>query len=237
MLIDCSFVFLHAWSLCYLSEAASVTDRTSELHPSWVSLQQWTQEAQRKKYQVTPRASLFIFIHPFSSSVALCLCSHDISPPYLIFLCVLQGTDLPPASKDKQPETQTDVIIREKDAPAVESNMRAALQNLLLSPEGGNNDQEPQGKTSVFLSESKQRAGLVDGSQAVQTEKGLQGKGEEGSHHHTEETSQSSGSHITDKPKVGRLRPFSQWCHYLAWTLCVLSWLSCSVVSAVLGTR
>uniref|UniRef100_A0A3Q3VWE9 Polycystic kidney disease protein 1-like 1 n=1 Tax=Mola mola TaxID=94237 RepID=A0A3Q3VWE9_MOLML len=107
--------------------------------------------------------------------------------------------------------------------------------------EGGNVDQEPQGKTSVFLSESSrfhntQRAGLVDRSQAVQTEKGPQGKGKEGSHHHTAWTSQSSGSHITDRPKVSRLRPVSRWCHYLAWTLCLLSWLSCLVLSLI-GAR
>uniref|UniRef100_A0A3Q1FR14 Polycystin 1 like 1, transient receptor potential channel interacting n=1 Tax=Acanthochromis polyacanthus TaxID=80966 RepID=A0A3Q1FR14_9TELE len=49
------------------------------------------------------------------------------------------------------------------------------------------------------------------------------------------------GSHIqTARPgqqREKRSRPTSQWCHCLAWTLCLLLSLSCLVLSAVLGMR
>lgn len=137
------------------------------------------------------------------------------------------------------------MVIREEDAPAVKNNMEPALQNLLLTPEGNHVDQEPRGKETDLLSESggfhgTQRAllsGTRDGGQAIQKEKDPQGKRKEGSDRQMAWTSPSSGPHVTDRLKGRGFRPGFQWCHYLAWTLCLLLCLSCLVFSAVLGTR
>ncbi|XP_008299033.1 polycystic kidney disease 1 like 1 [Stegastes partitus] len=51
---------------------------------------------------------------------------------------------------------------------------------------------------------------------------------EEGCHHQTAWPGQQTKR---------RLRPTSQWCHYLAWALCLLLCLSCFVFSTVLGMR
>ncbi|XP_070784659.1 polycystin-1-like protein 1 [Enoplosus armatus] len=190
-----------------------VTDGMFEPHLSWSSLQQWAQEAWRRKYQ---------------------------------------GTDLPTASTtileikntDKDAAIQKDVVIKKEEALAVGSNIGPALQNLLLITEGNNVDQAPQGKEFDLLSESSgfhvtQKAllsGTRDGGQAIQKEKDSHGKCssdcgfEEGSHHQA-----ASSGH--SRLKGRGFRPVSQWCHYLAWTLCLLLSLSCLVLSAVLGMR
>lgn len=145
---------------------------------------------------------------------------------------------------DQEPVTQTDVVIRKEDAPAVK-NMGPGHPNLLLFPEGNDVDQEPQEKKSDLLSESSkfrgtQRdflSGTMDGGQAIQKEKGPLGNGKEGSYHQGVQTGYSSGLCVNDWLKGRRFRPLSQWCHYVAWTLCLLLCPSCLVVSAVLGSR
>ncbi len=112
------------------------------------------------------------------------------------------------------------MVIRKEGAPAAEENMEPALQNVLLITEGNNVNQAPQGKEFDLLSESSRTqkaplSGTRDGGQAIQKEEDPQGK----------------------RLKGRGFRPVSQWCHCLAWTLCLLLSLSCLVLSAVLGTR
>lgn len=70
-----SFIYLSPHLLIVLSygptDALSVNYNMSG--PSWSSIQQWVQDAWRKKHQVTPRATLFIF------SLFLDLCTYSIS--------------------------------------------------------------------------------------------------------------------------------------------------------------
>ncbi|XP_073344382.1 polycystin-1-like protein 1 [Pagrus major] len=192
-------------------DALSVTDSTSEPHLSWSGLQQWVQDTWRKKYQ---------------------------------------GTDMLPASTmivdnkntDNEPVIQTDVIMRKE---AVEEKTERALQNYLLITEGNNVHQAPEGKESDILGESScfygtQKAflsGTGERGQAVRKMEDPQGKRNEGRHHQAAWSSQSSSHHITDRLKRRGFRPVSQWCHYLAWTLCLLLSLCCLLLSAVLGTR
>lgn len=136
------------------------------------------------------------------------------------------------------------MVITKEDAPAVK-NMVPGQQNVLLFPEGNDVDQEPQGKESDLLSESSrfhgtQRtflSGTMDGGQTIKKEKGPLGNGKEDSYHQGVRTYHSSGSCVTDWLKGRRFRPVSQWCHYVAWTLCLMLCPSCLVVSAVLGSR
>ncbi|XP_044033057.1 polycystic kidney disease 1 like 1 [Siniperca chuatsi] len=191
-----------------------VTDSIYEPHLSWSSLQQWAQEAWRKKYQAT-----------------------DLLPA--------STTILENKNTDKQPVIQTDVFIRKQDALALENNMGPALQNVLLVTEGNNVDQAPQGKEFDLLSESSgfhgtEKAllfGTRDGGQATQKGEDPQGKMKEGSHHQAAWSGHSRCYHVVDRLKGRGFRPVSQWCHYLAWTLCLLLSLSCLVLSAVLGMR
>ncbi|XP_045922035.1 polycystic kidney disease 1 like 1 [Micropterus dolomieu] len=196
----------------FVEDALSVSDGIFEPHLSWSGLQHWVQEAWRKKYQ---------------------------------------GTDLPPASAanlankntDKEPGIQTDVVIRKEDALVLENNTGPARQNLLPITEGNNVESAPQGKECYLLSESSgfhgtQSAllsGARDGGHAIQKENHPRRKRKEGSHHQAAWSGHSSCYHIVSGLK-GR-GPVSQWCHCLAWTLCLLSSLSCLVLSAVLGMR
>ncbi|KAM9337218.1 polycystin-1-like protein 1 [Symphorus nematophorus] len=151
-----------------------------------------------------------------------------------------QGIDLLPASTMMVENKNPDKLVIRKDA--VENNMRAALQNLLLIAEDNNVDQAPHGKESGLLSErsrfhESQKAlfsGVKDGGQAIQKEKDPQGKEKEGSHH---QAAWPGHSQVIDRLKVRGFRSISHWCHYLAWTLCLLLSLSCLVLSAVLGIR
>lgn len=78
-----SFLCLLISSLLRLpTDALSVTDSASEPHLSWISLQQWAQEAWRKKYQVTPQALICSRLLFFQFSMSL---FHR----YLILLLVL----------------------------------------------------------------------------------------------------------------------------------------------------
>lgn len=72
---------------CLSTDALSVTDSTSEPHPSCVSLQQWRQEAWGKKHQVTPQALISLCIltiffipiwSPFLSCGVLTCCCHPL---------------------------------------------------------------------------------------------------------------------------------------------------------------
>ncbi|XP_035510575.1 polycystic kidney disease 1 like 1 [Morone saxatilis] len=192
-------------------DALSVSDSVFEPYLSWSGLSQWAQEAWRKKYQAT-----------------------DLLPG--------STTILENKNKDKEPVIQTDVVIRKE---AVENNMGLALQDLLLITEGYNVDPAPQGKDSELLSESSrfhrtQKAllsDLTDGGQAIQKGEDPQGTRKEGSDHQAAWPDHNSCYHITDRLKARRFRPVSQWCHYLAWTVCLLLSLSCLMLSAVLGTR
>lgn len=143
---------------------------------------------------------------------------------------------------DNEPVIQTDVIVRKE---AVEDNTGRALQSFLLITEGNNVHQAPEGKESGILSERSsfygaQKAflsGTREGGQAVQKKGDPQGKRNEGRHHQAAWPCHSSSHHIADRLKRRGLRPVSQWCHYLAWTLCLLLSLCCLLLSAVLGTR
>ncbi|XP_023272777.1 polycystic kidney disease protein 1-like 1 [Seriola lalandi dorsalis] len=202
----------------HAKDALSVND--SILHLSWSSLKQWMQGAWRKKYQGTDVLSL--------------------SPT------ILENKDT-----DKEPVIQPDVIIRKDDDPAVERSMGPVLQNLLLISEENNADQENQGKAFDLLSESNKFQGIQkellcnmrDENRAIQKEKDPQGicssdcGFEESSHHQAAWCGHSSGYHIVDTMKGRKVGPTSQWCHYLAWALCLLLSLSCLVLSAVLGMR
>ncbi|XP_059183422.1 polycystin-1-like protein 1 [Centropristis striata] len=168
-------------------DSLSVNSSVIEPHLPWSSLQQWAQEAWRKKYQ---------------------------------------GTELRSVSTDSLENKNTDKehVVQTDD----DNNMGATLPNVLLITEGNSFDQAPQGKEFDLLSESSrfhgtQRdhlSGTRDGGQPIQEEKCPQGK-----------------NHIIDSLNQRRFRPVSQWCHYLAWTLCLLLSLSCLVLSAVLGLR
>lgn len=150
---------------------------------------------------------------------------------------------------DKEPVIQTDEVLRKEDAPAVENNMGPTLQNVLLITERNNVDQTPQEKEFDLLSESSrfpgtQRAVLSsrrDGVQAIKKEKEKDPQGkcssdcsfEEDGHHQAV----CPGHQLIDRLRGRGFRPVSQWCHYLAWTLCLLLALSCLLLSAVLGMR
>ncbi|XP_070709442.1 polycystin-1-like protein 1 [Pempheris klunzingeri] len=134
---------------------------------------------------------------------------------------VQEATDLLPTSTtiqenkntDKKPAIQTHVVIRKEDAPAVENNMGPAFQNPFIT-EGNDVDQVPQRK-----------------------EFDLQGKGKEDRHQQAVWFGHRGCYHAISRLKGKGFRPVSQWCHYLAWTLCLLLSLTCLVFSAVLGAR
>ncbi|XP_037613525.1 polycystic kidney disease 1 like 1 [Sebastes umbrosus] len=170
-------------------------------------------------------------------------------------LYLKRGTDLLSVSTtilenkntDKEPVIQTDEVLRKEDASAVENNMGPTLQNVLLITERNNVDQTPQEKEFDLLSESSrfpgtQRAvlsGKRDGVKAIQKEKDPQGKCssdcsfEEDGHHQAA----CPGHQLINRLRGREFRPVSQWCHHLAWTLCLLLALSCLLLSAVLGMR
>lgn len=146
---------------------------------------------------------------------------------------------------DKEPEIQKDVVVRKEGALASENDLDPALQNVLLITEGNNVNRAPRGKEFDLLSESSRFHGTQnallsatrDGGQAIQKEKDPQGKRKESSHQQAPWSGHSSSYRVRDRLKGRGFRPVSQWCHYLAWTLCLLLSLSCLVLSAVLGTR
>ncbi|XP_028425777.1 polycystic kidney disease 1 like 1 [Perca flavescens] len=195
----------------FFEDALSVNGSIFEPHLSWNSLQQWAQEAWRKKYQGTGLLSV-------------------------------SSTILENKNTDKEP----DVIIRKEEALAVENNMGPTLKKVLLITEGNNVDQAPQGKEFDLISESSRLhgtqiaplSGTMDGGQAIQKEKDLQGKCsfdcslEEDGHH---QAAGHSIYYLIAMLKGRGFRPVSLWCHYLAWSLCLLLSVSCLLLSAVLG--
>ncbi|KAM8731306.1 polycystin-1-like protein 1 isoform 4-T4 [Acanthopagrus schlegelii] len=191
-----------------LEDALSVSDSTSEPHLFWSSLQ-WAQDTWRRKYQG---------MDVLSASTTI----------------VGKNTDI-------EPVIQTDVIVRRE---AVEDNTGRALQNFLLITEGNSVHRAPEGNESDILSERSSfygarkafLSGAREGGQAVQMKEDPQGKRNEGRHHQAAWPSHSS-HHIADRLKRRGLRPVSQWCHYMAWTLCLLLSLCCLLLSAVLGMR
>ncbi|XP_078019104.1 polycystin-1-like protein 1 [Epinephelus lanceolatus] len=176
----------------FFEDTPSVNDST---------LQQWSQEAWRRKYQGTDLLSV-------------------------------SNTILENQNRDKEPAIQTDAAIGEGEALPDE--------NLLLTTEGNNTEQAPQGKELHLLSERTQRAllsSMGDGGEAIPEEKDSQGKRKDGSRHWAAWSGNSSFSHISDSLNQRGFRPVSQCCHYLAWTLCLLLSLLCLVLSAMLGMR
>ncbi len=140
---------------------------------------------------------------------------------------------------DKEPVIQTDVVTRQE---AVQNNLGPEVQNMLPITDI---NEAPQGKESKLLSESNKLHGsqkavmsdMKDEVQAIQKEEDPRGHQNEGSHHQAACPGHSSSLQVTNRLKGRGLRPASQWSHCLAWTLCLLSTLSCLVLSAALGTR
>lgn len=149
-------------------------------------------------------------------------------------------------STGNTPEIQSDVVTRKENSPEVKNDIRPTLQNVLLITERNNVDQAPGGKELDLLSESSrfpgtQRAllsGVRDVGHAIQKEEDHQGKFSSDCTFEEECYHQAAGpAHNTGRLKGRGLRLLSQWCHYLAWTLCLLGSLSCLVLSALLGLR
>lgn len=129
----------------------------------------------------------------------------------------------------EEPVTQTNVIMRRQDDPSDESSVGAAFQDK-------NADQAAQGKTFDLISESSKfhaaqkdhLSSMWDEDEAVQKEEDAD---------QAAWCDHSSGLHIIKRMKGRKVGPASQWCRYVAWTLCLLLSLSGLVLSAVLGMR
>ncbi|XP_034416623.1 polycystic kidney disease 1 like 1 [Cyclopterus lumpus] len=195
-------------------DALSLNDSVFKPHLYWSGLQQCAQDTWRKKHQGPDLLSV-------------------------------STTILENKSTGNTPEIQSDVDTRKEDSLEVKNYIRPTLQNVLLITERNNVDQAPREKEILdLLSESSrfpgtQRAllsGMRDVGHAIQKEEDHQGKFsldcsfEEDCYH-------QAPAHNAGRLKGSGLRPLSQWCHYLAWTLCLLWSLSCLVLSALLGLR
>lgn len=128
---------------------------------------------------------------------------------------------------------QTDVVIRTEDALEVESSTGPALQNSFLLTDGNKADQE-----LGHVSKSSMLHGNQEDRLSFTRDKDPSNSGLENDQLHQAAWSKhNSGSHITDTLRGRRVRSALQWCHYLAWALCLLLSLSCLVLSVVLGLR
>ncbi|KAM4534073.1 polycystin-1-like protein 1 [Odontesthes bonariensis] len=160
----------------YFEDAFSADNSKLELHLSRGGLQQWVQEAWRKKYQDTDLLSLATMILENKES----------------------GEDL---------VIQPDLVIKKEDALTFDSSVGPAFQKLSGIAKGDTGEYTPERSESELLSESCRFRGTKratrDEGQTV-----LRGRG---------------------------FRLASQWCHYVAWALCLLLCLFCLVISAVLG--
>ncbi|KAA8580858.1 hypothetical protein FQN60_013816 [Etheostoma spectabile] len=153
-----------------------------------------------------------------------------------------QGTDLLSVSstilKNKNTDKEPDVIMRKEEALAVVNNMGPTLKKVLLITEG--NDFDLVSESSRFHgTQSALLSCTWDGGQAIQKEKDVQGKCsldcsfEEDGHH---QAAGNSIYYVIATLKGRGFRAVSLWCHYLAWSLCLLLSGSFLLLSAVLGT-
>ncbi|XP_051796475.1 polycystic kidney disease 1 like 1 [Acanthochromis polyacanthus] len=121
----------------------------------------------------------------------------------------------------------------------------ADLESLFTTcPENKDTDKEPDvGKEFELLTEgsrfNRTQKACLNGTRQEDEEEVQQEK--DTRERCSSDWSFEEGSHIqTARPgqqREKRSRPTSQWCHCLAWTLCLLLSLSCLVLSAVLGMR
>ncbi|XP_054863081.1 polycystic kidney disease 1 like 1 [Amphiprion ocellaris] len=139
---------------------------------------------------------------------------------------------------DKEPIFQPDV-----GDVALDSSVGPAIQKLLLISKGTDADRAALGKDFELLTEGNRfngtHKGCLTGTRHEDEEEVQQ---EKDTHERCSSDCRfEEGSHIqTARPgqqRERRFRPTSQWCHRLAWTLCLLLSLSCLVLSAVLGMR
>lgn len=134
----------------------------------------------------------------------------------------------------KEPSIQSAVIARKENVLTCGSSMGPVLQNLLVITEKKHFDQAPQRKGFDILSESKFHGIQKDILSIIRDENKVIPQEKCSSNCGFEKvwSGHSSASHI-----INTLRGTSQWCHYLAWALCLLLSLSCLVLSTVLGMR
>ncbi|XP_047423738.1 polycystic kidney disease 1 like 1 [Mugil cephalus] len=155
-----------------------------------------------------------------------------------------QDTDLLSVSttslenKDKSPVIQPSGVVRKEDALAFEMSSEVAFQKTLLISKESNAPEENESDLLTVSSRihETQRAWLSatrEEGRAVQKDRVLQGKCSP-DRGFEEEGHRQAPLH---KWREQRLKPASQWCHCLAWSLCLFSSLSCLVLCAVLGMR
>lgn len=128
---------------------------------------------------------------------------------------------------------QTAVVIRKEDALDIESSTGPILQNSFLITDRNKVDQELDhvSKRSRFHETQKDQLPITGVEDPVDSEL-------MNDHLHQAAWSRhSSRSYVTNKLKGRPVGSVLQWCHYLAWALCLLLSLSCLVLSAVLGLR
>lgn len=146
--------------------------------------------------------------------------------------------DLENKDTNEKSVIQTDVVIRKEHPLAVESSMGAVLQDSFLITDENKVDQGPQSKELDSVSQSRWFHGTQKDHLSGTKEKDPSDSGFENDRlHQAVWSGHSSGFHIADKLRERRVRPASQWSHYLTWILCLLLSLFCLVLSAVLGLR
>ncbi|KAM3593069.1 uncharacterized protein V6R79_005557 [Siganus canaliculatus] len=146
-----------------------------------------------------------------------------------------QDSDLPPAStltaENKGTYFHTDMAIIKEDAQTAESSIIPALiaeQNYV--------DPAHEGKESHHFSGSDRFPGNQEACLAETTD-GNQGKRKEGNRYQAAVSARSDSYVCGHSVKRGMLTSVSQWCHYVAWMLCLLLSVSCVLLSVVLGSR
>lgn len=132
--------------------------------------------------------------------------------------------------ENKEPAIQSDVIVRKENALTCGSSMGPVLQNVLVIAEEKPLNQASQRKEFDILSESKFQGIQKDLSSIIRDENKVIPQEKCGFEKRW--SCHSGGSRF-----INTLRGTSQWCHYLAWSLCLLLSLSCLVLSTVLGMR
>ncbi|XP_044196388.1 polycystic kidney disease 1 like 1-like [Thunnus albacares] len=186
-------------------DALSVNNSIFE--PSWSSLQQWAQEAWRKKHQDTDWLSMS---------------TRDLENKDTHEKSVIQ-TDVVIRKEDA-------LSVESSTGPALQNSFLITDGNKV---DQGRHRKELDSVSESGRFHGTQKDNLSGTKEKDPSDGGF----EDDRLRKAAWSGHSGGSHIIDTLRGRQVRSTSQWCQYLAWALCLLLSLICLVLSAVLGLR